>query len=157
MPTNIQPIKPTLFNPEDKSVFSSDLSNFIRILSGLLASDSPDVSELDLAAPMAIAPSRLVSKAGRKIGRGMDDIGRMGKKAVHVSPTGKPFDEQMFPAQISVRVEFPNGQVFEDAVRGMNVGHALGRAVDNWPGAKIQVIGTGLSENAFTTFGRIDK
>ena len=49
-----------------------------------------------------------------------------------------PFGEQDYPYTQSVVVEFPDGDTFVDAVKGLNSGHALERAKINWDGAKIR-------------------
>jgi hypothetical protein len=55
--------------------------------------------------------------------------------------------EQNFPVSAKVRVEMQHlgePMIFEDEVQGLNLGHALRRAADNWPDAKrIQLIGMG--------------
>ncbi len=58
-----------------------------------------------------------------------------------VSETGKPFAEQKYPHIQRVRVEWPeHNDVLEDEIKGLNKGHALARAKENWPGAKITAI-----------------
>jgi len=41
----------------------------------------------------------------------------------------------------AVRVTLPSGEVFEDAIEGMNQAHALERARRNWEGARVDAIG----------------
>jgi hypothetical protein len=45
------------------------------------------------------------------------------------------FEEQRFPFVQSVRVEWPDGTFSYDQVKGLNSGHALSRAKNNWPDA----------------------
>lgn len=52
----------------------------------------------------------------------------------------KGFHEDNFKYEVPVRVDFGNGNVFEDAIKGLNKSHALERAHRNWPDAKIQPI-----------------
>ena len=57
-----------------------------------------------------------------------------------------PYAEQAFPVSLRVRVHFPaeagrGADVFEDAVKGLNAGHAMARARSNWPGAIIESLG----------------
>ncbi|MDK1039265.1 MAG: hypothetical protein QGD91_10185, partial [Actinomycetota bacterium] len=54
-------------------------------------------------------------------------------------PEGKPgkaFDESKYPLVQDLRLEFPDGTVIDDAIRGMNKEHAMERARRNWPTAK---------------------
>jgi len=51
-----------------------------------------------------------------------------------------PFIDSNFPHIQEVRVEFADGEVIEDAIKGLNKGHALARAEVNWPNAKITPI-----------------
>lgn len=58
-----------------------------------------------------------------------------------VSPEGKPFDAQAFPHTQHVRVEWPeHNDSIVDAIKGLNKGHAVARAKENWPGATITPI-----------------
>lgn len=52
----------------------------------------------------------------------------------------KGFFEERFPVTIKVRVTFSDGSTHEDEIKGLNVGHALYRARDNWEGAAIEVV-----------------
>lgn len=58
-------------------------------------------------------------------------------KPSRVFENGKSYEEQRYPATVPVRVDFGNGDVFYDKVKGMNIGHALSRAKGNWPGAEV--------------------
>lgn len=62
--------------------------------------------------------------------------------------TRKSFDERAYPVSIKVRVEYPD-QTFYDVIDGLNVGHALSRARDNWGGAKITSVPFGEKGGAF--------
>lgn len=55
-----------------------------------------------------------------------------------VSEKGKPFHEQKYPVEQEVVVHFPGEIPFTDTVKGLNEGHALARAKENWPGAHIE-------------------
>ena len=59
-----------------------------------------------------------------------------------------PFDEQRFPCTIPVHVTFTDhdGYTFGivDKVRGLNVGHALYRARNNWPTGSVRILGDSL-------------
>ena len=56
-----------------------------------------------------------------------------------------PFEQQNWSHTQPVRVQFPDtGDVFDDAVKGLNEAHALERARRNWPGANIEVLPDGL-------------
>lgn len=50
----------------------------------------------------------------------------------------KGFHESQFHHEQPVRVRLEDGQVFDDAIKGLNQSHALERARRNWPGAKIE-------------------
>jgi hypothetical protein len=56
-----------------------------------------------------------------------------------ISETGKSFDEQKFPKSYAVEVKFPDGTVHTDEVKGLNQGHALARAKENWPGSDVKI------------------
>ncbi len=45
------------------------------------------------------------------------------------------FDEQRFSTTIKVKVTWPDGLTHEDEIKGLNLGHALWRARNNWPDA----------------------
>jgi hypothetical protein len=65
---------------------------------------------------------------------------KLGKSNL-VSERGKPFDEQKYPHTQDVRVDWPDtGDSIEDQVKGLNKGHAMARARENWPGATITAI-----------------
>jgi hypothetical protein len=44
----------------------------------------------------------------------------------------KGYHEQNYPVSLSVRVRWNDGLVHEDEVKGLNPGHALSLAWDNW-------------------------
>jgi hypothetical protein len=48
---------------------------------------------------------------------------------------GQPYSESRFSYDLPVRVTFKGNDVVEDAVKGLNKGHALARAWQNWPDA----------------------
>ena len=50
------------------------------------------------------------------------------------------FNEINFPHTQKVRVEFPDGDVIEDEIKGLNRGHALAIARENWPDTKVTPI-----------------
>lgn len=54
----------------------------------------------------------------------------------------KTYDEQNYPVSIDVRVSYP-GNIWLDGVKGLNVGHAMYLASENWPGAEIELIKEG--------------
>lgn len=47
------------------------------------------------------------------------------------------YSEQRYPVSIAVRVEWADGLTHKDEVKGLNTGHALWRAWQNWPDATI--------------------
>ena len=54
------------------------------------------------------------------------------------------YQTETYATSIDVKVTFTyNGEVesFEDAHKGLNVGHAMWRAQQNWPGAEIELLG----------------
>lgn len=53
----------------------------------------------------------------------------------------KDFGQQRFRTSVKVKVEIPGAKPFVDAVKGLNIGHAIHRAKWNWPGAKITSLG----------------
>ena len=89
-------------------------------------------------------------------GSPVDDIARASAYAkapdslMGFGRTVKGFDELRYPHTAVVRVTFPDGDDFVDAVNGMNGPHALERAKRNWDGAKIEVLrgGKGPEESA---------
>lgn len=60
-----------------------------------------------------------------------------------VKGTAKRYDERNYKTKVKVRVEWDNPKdVIEDEMDGLNPGHALRRAADNWVTAdRIQIIG----------------
>ena len=50
------------------------------------------------------------------------------------------FFEQRYQHSQHVRVTWPDGMEVVDEVKGLNAGHAMYRARDNWPGAKVEAI-----------------
>lgn len=46
-----------------------------------------------------------------------------------------PYEAQRFPNETQVLIEFGDGSTHMDAVKGLNMGHALRRAKENWPNA----------------------
>jgi hypothetical protein len=67
------------------------------------------------------------------------DPAAVGADALMQSPGyQKGYHEQNYPHSQPVRVTMPDGSSFVDAVKGMNAGHAMWRARDNWPGASIE-------------------
>ena len=50
----------------------------------------------------------------------------------------KGYHEQNFSSSVPVKVTFEDGTSHIDAVKGLNRGHAIARAVENWPGAQIE-------------------
>ena len=55
----------------------------------------------------------------------------------------KDFSEQAFKESARVRVRWPDGMTHVDEVKGMNQGHAVWRAMQNWIGAQIEYLGKG--------------
>lgn len=56
------------------------------------------------------------------------------------------YHNEQYPVAIRVLVTFPataswESDTFEDRIKGLNVGHALYRARDNWSGAEIEYLG----------------
>lgn len=47
----------------------------------------------------------------------------------------KGFDETKYPFALDVDIHFPDGEVYQDTIKGMNLRHALERAKENWPAA----------------------
>lgn len=47
----------------------------------------------------------------------------------------KGFAETNYPHELRVRVDLGDGQIFDDAIKGLNGPHALERALRNWPDA----------------------
>ena len=54
-----------------------------------------------------------------------------------VKEGGKGYAEQKYSVSVPVSVRWKDGLVHTDRVKGMNVGHALARARDNWPDATV--------------------
>lgn len=52
----------------------------------------------------------------------------------------KSFGELRYPISLPVRVSC-NGDVFEDEIKGLNAGHALHLAKDNWPNCEVEAAG----------------
>jgi len=54
---------------------------------------------------------------------------------------GKSYEDSTYPVATDLRIEYP-GNVFDDGLKGLNAGHALRRAADNWPDAtEVRIIG----------------
>ena len=53
----------------------------------------------------------------------------------------KTYNEQSYKTSILVNITFDNGYTFEDGIKGLNIGHALYLARQNWEGATIDYIG----------------
>lgn len=53
----------------------------------------------------------------------------------------KGYDQQQFKTAIKVQVQFPGDKPFIDAIKGLNAGHAMMLAKQNWPGAQIKSLG----------------
>jgi hypothetical protein len=50
----------------------------------------------------------------------------------------KGYDETNYKYELPVRVTYPDKDVFEDGIKGLNKAHALERARRNWPGATVE-------------------
>src|SRR6266404_3915803 len=50
------------------------------------------------------------------------------------------FNESNYPHTQPVKITLPNGDVFNDEIKGMNMEHALERARRNWDGAKTEAL-----------------
>lgn len=59
------------------------------------------------------------------------------------------FDSQAYPQTQSIAVEFPDGRTMYDQIKGLNPGHALWRAKQNWPDASSV---TKASDNEFELY-----
>lgn len=55
-------------------------------------------------------------------------------------PGGSGFNEQRYKFEQDVKVTFEDGSVHYDTVKGLNKGHALARARENWEGLKIEPV-----------------
>jgi hypothetical protein len=53
---------------------------------------------------------------------------------------GRGFGTERYPKTVKVKVTMPDGDVFEDEIKGLNKGHAIGRALQNWPGATVEEV-----------------
>ena len=47
----------------------------------------------------------------------------------------KSYSQQNYPCSIKVRIRFDNGTLMVDYIKGLNPGHALWLAWQNWPAA----------------------
>jgi hypothetical protein len=54
-----------------------------------------------------------------------------------VKEGGKGHAEQKFKVSVPVKVQWKDGSVLFDEIKGLNQGHALTRARDNWPDATV--------------------
>ena len=80
----------------------------------------------------------------RRLGKGVTSVGSAEARAIRGLPAqGKGFSEEAFPVALRVRVVFDDGTSMVDAIKGLNGGHALSRARDNWPTAT-RIIPLGL-------------
>ncbi len=50
------------------------------------------------------------------------------------------FNESNYPHTQPVKITLPNGEVFNDEIKGMNLEHALERARRNWEGSTIEAL-----------------
>jgi len=48
----------------------------------------------------------------------------------------KGYEDQKYPVSVEVEVRWSDGQVHRDAIKGLNVGHALYLGRLNWPDAE---------------------
>jgi hypothetical protein len=101
--------------------------------SGLLSKLAGAASLTGPALMAAMVPGSDVPRPKRSELMGFKDPNKFGTLD---EPT--PFSEQDYPYTQSVVVEFPDGDTFVDAVKGLNSGHALERAKINWDGAKVR-------------------
>lgn len=69
-----------------------------------------------------------------------DELMGFSKRPPTLNYQPKGYHEQNYPHSQAVRVQYP-GNVFEDEIKGMHLQHALARALRNWPGAAIEVLG----------------
>ena len=100
--------------------------------------------------PLNVTPGGKAKDVGQATKIAMGGMEAKGASAT-VRAGGKAFDEQKYSTGIKVRVEWDDalladgtrGKDFiEDEVKGMNAGHALRRAAENWPDAsRVQIIG----------------
>lgn len=68
-------------------------------------------------------------------------------------PQYKSYFDRRFSTSIRVKVTFPGEEPFIDDIKGLNKGHAMSLARDNWEGANIQYLGpTTEDENDYKTF-----
>jgi|GEM_PF-3305563 len=75
------------------------------------------------------------------------------------STPAKPYGEQRYAWAVPVKVTWEDGSVHHDAVKGLNPGHALYRARENWPDAirvEVDELGLhGLVEAKKQPYGRV--
>lgn len=67
------------------------------------------------------------------------ELGNAARRAMK----GTGFSTEKYKAILKVKVHWPNGTSHIDEIKGLNDGHALARARSNWPGAIIEVLGSG--------------
>jgi len=51
------------------------------------------------------------------------------------------YQEQRYPVVIEVKVTLDDGDIFNDFIKGLNIGHALYLAKLNWKGYKVELVG----------------
>ena len=69
----------------------------------------------------------------------------------YIKAEPKGFDEQKFPHSYAVEVKWPDGMTHTDEVKGLNEGHALWRAKNNWEGADVKISHETTPENVLKT------
>lgn len=136
------------------------------------ALDAPDIEPGDMRQSVVFGASVLKSLASSLplLGMAAYPASRIAlnpadmnpKRFMTVHPSHKSFDEQGYPASVPVHITFPHSSLDDtpglreymqsrgmgvpgrhaDEVKGLNRGHALRRAADNWPDAeRVQIIG----------------
>ena len=126
-----QPLSPLSYQDEaleEPAIQPSDVLNFGKMVGAGVAAGVPLMMKFGR---MAIHPQEMDPKRFQTI-----------KDQFNMMKPRVGYEEEKFKTGVNLRITLPDGEVFEDGIKGLNVGHALRRAADNWPAAtRIQVIG----------------
>lgn len=116
--------------------------------------------------PLNVSPGGKAKDAAQATKIAMGGMEAKGASAT-VRAGGKAFEDQKYSTGIKVRVEWDDtlladgtrGKDFiEDEIKGMNAGHALRRAAENWPDAsRVQIIGEPSKFSIMDEFKRAAK
>jgi hypothetical protein len=99
------------------------------------AGDVAQIKAPDLFAPARVTPEQATDRLF-----GKDRLAQAAAVTALNQGAIKGFSEQRYPVTVNVRVTWPDGDTELDQIKGLNPGHALHLARENWPGARVDII-----------------